>query len=126
MYGHTFLNILLSFPSIASGMSIVVFQDDCDFLVSTLQPFQDVFVFLLPSTFLLTLQYPLETNRKKHMPLPPPSKYFSCKKSVEEFLLWCNGLRIQCCHSCGIDCRCGSIPGHGNSICNGCPPKGEK
>ena len=32
-----------------------------------------------------------------------------------------SGLRIRCCHSCGVGCSLGSnlIPGRGNSICHG-------
>ena len=45
-----------------------------------------------------------------------------------EVLLWCSGLRIQCCHSYGTGCSCGTgcsygldlIPGLGTSICHWC------
>ena len=39
-----------------------------------------------------------------------------------------NGLRIQCCCSCGVDCSCGLdlISGLGTSICYGCSQKKKK
>ena len=39
-------------------------------------------------------------------------------KAWVRFLVWCTGLRIQCCFSCGVVCICGlnSIPSPGTSI----------
>ena len=55
---------------------------------------------------------------------------------LEEFPLWCSGLKIWNYHSCDISCSYGSdlIPGPGTSMCHGCDPnkqtnqvnKGEK
>ena len=44
------------------------------------------------------------------------------KMPWEEFPLWHSGLRMQHCHSCGLD----SIPGPGTSICCGCSQQKQK
>lgn len=53
---------------------------------------------------------------------------FKKKWCTSEFLLQCTGLRILCCHSCGIDRNCGldSVVSLGSSICHGCSPKSKK
>ena len=49
------------------------------------------------------------------------------KGAISEFPLWCSGLRIQHCYSCG-GCSWGSdlIPGLGTSICHGWGQKKKK
>ena len=45
------------------------------------------------------------------------------KMSLETRVPWlCSGLRIQCCHRCGM----GSFPDLGTSICHGCSKKKKK
>ena len=46
----------------------------------------------------------------------------STKKGEVGVLLWCSGLRIQCCH-CNSCCGICSIPGLGTSACSGCGKK---
>ena len=50
------------------------------------------------------------------------------KNQFLEFPLWSSGLRIQHCHSYGIDhsCSLDSIPDSGNSVCHGCSWKRKK